>query len=135
FSAIKTAASGLQAQAQRLAIVTQNIANKDIPTDNANKLPYLKKRIFFKNELDRKTGANTVKAYRISDDTTSPLNLKWDPTHPAARPDGYLTYPNINETIEIADFAEAKNSYNANLNVLSSTKNIILEALKIISDK
>jgi flagellar basal-body rod protein FlgC len=63
----------------------------------------------------------------IRDDTEP--NLKYDPKHPDANKDGYVSYPNINPVVEMADLVEATRAYQANVAAFESTKNMAQSAI------
>ncbi|MCQ2914293.1 MAG: flagellar basal body rod protein FlgC [Alphaproteobacteria bacterium] len=127
----KIAASGMKAQSQRLRVISENLANADSLAKVSGGQPYRRKILTFRNELDKATGADMVKVGRVSKDY-SQLNRKYDPTHPAADRDGYVLLPNVDPLIETVDMKEAQRSYEANLNVISVSKDMQSKTLDII---
>lgn len=125
------ASSGMKAQAQRLRVISENLANADSLAKTPGGLPYRRKTVTFRNELDRATGAELVKIGRVSRDR-SPLERKYDPTHVAAGADGYVLLPNVNPLIETMDMKEAQRTYEANLNVISVSKDMMTKTLDLI---
>ena len=115
------AASGMKAQAQRLRVISENLANADSLSKTPGGQPYRRKTVTFRNELDRATGAELVKVGRVSRDRGQ-LERKYDPGHEAAGADGYVLLPNVNPLVETMDMKEAQRTYEANLNVISNTK-------------
>src|SRR5215813_4528097 len=99
-NAMSIGASGMRAQATRLRVVAENMANADtaIGADGVN--PYRRRLVNFKNELDRATGAKLVKVSDISLDR-SDYKLDYNPTHPNADPDGYVRMPNVDVMVEM----------------------------------
>ena len=63
---------------------------------------------------------------------SSALPLRYEPTHPAADETGHVSYPNVNPLIELMDMREAQRSYEANLNVVSSTRRMLMRTLDIL---
>lgn len=115
----RTASSGMQAQSQRLRIIAENMANAD-STGSANGAdPYRRRTVTFVEVEDAVTGAALVEVQEISDDPT-PFRLRLDPSHPAADAGGYVKLPNVDPLIELANMREAARSYEANLNMLET---------------
>ncbi|MBP3402456.1 MAG: flagellar basal body rod protein FlgC, partial [Alphaproteobacteria bacterium] len=96
------AASGMKAQAQRLRVISENLANADSLSKTPGGQPYRRKTVTFRNELDRATGAELVKVGRVSRDRGQ-LERKYDPGHEAAGADGYVLLPNVNPLVETMD--------------------------------
>ena len=124
------AASGMKAQAQRLRVISENLANADSLSKTPGGQPYRRKTVTFRNELDRATGAELVKVGRVSRDRGQ-LERKYDPGHEAAGADGYVLLPNVNPLVETMDMKEAQRTYEANLNVISTSKEMRAKALDL----
>ena len=73
--------------------------------------------------LTVKSDRKRVKVDRIVPDAAD-FKLNYDPHHPAANSDGYVMLPNVNPLIEATDMREASRSYEANLNVMETTKSM-----------
>lgn len=127
----KIAASGMKAQSQRLRVISENLANADSLAKTPGGQPYRRKTVTFRNELDRATGAELVKVGRVSRDRGQ-LERKYDPTHEAADADGYVLLPNVNPLVETMDMKEAQRTYEANLNVISVSKEMMSKTLDLI---
>lgn len=125
------AASGMKAQAQRLRVISENLANADSLSKTPGGQPYRRKTVTFRNELDRETGAELVKIGRVSRDRGQ-LERKYDPGHEAAGADGYVLLPNVNPLVETMDMKEAQRTYEANLNVISTSKEMMSKTLDLI---
>jgi flagellar basal-body rod protein FlgC len=87
--------------------------------------------ITFKNSLDRATGLDTVRTNKVVEDK-SEFVKKFDPNHPAADQDGYVQTPNVNTLIEMMDMREAQRSYEANLNVIKSSKAMLNSTIDVL---
>jgi flagellar basal-body rod protein FlgC len=125
------ASTGMRAQATRLRVVSENMANAESLPRTPDALPYRRKVVMFKNVLDRATDANLVKVDRVDVDR-SDFNKKFDPKHPAADRDGYVLSPNVNPLVEIMDMREAQRSYEANLNVINTSKAMIQRTVEML---
>lgn len=128
---IAIAASGLKAQAGRMRVAAENIANADSTAARPGANPYRRKVATFRTEMDRALGANVIGLGRISTDP-SEFRSKYEPGHPAADANGYVKYPNVNALIETTDMREAQRSYEANLNVIGATRRMIAKTLEIL---
>lgn len=128
---IAIAASGLRAQASRMRVIAENIANADSTAQQPGGDPYRRKITSFRHALDRTLGAQIVGLARVQADT-SPFRLKYQPGHPAADANGYVKYPNVNTLVEITDMREAQRSYEASLNVIGATRRMIQRTLDIL---
>jgi flagellar basal-body rod protein FlgC len=128
---IAIAASGLRAQAGRMRVISENIANADSTAPRAGADPYRRKIPTFRTEVDRALEAKMVAMGRVRSDP-SDFRTKYEPGHPAADANGYVKYPNVNSLIEMTDMREAQRSYEANINVIGATRRMIQRTLDIL---
>jgi flagellar basal-body rod protein FlgC len=128
---IALATSGLRAQAGRMRVIAQNIANADSTGSRAGADPYRRKMPTFSSELDRDLDARVVSLGKIANDPTA-FTIKHQPGHPAANANGDVKYPNVNELVEMMDMREAQRSYEANLNVITATRTMVQRTLDIL---
>ncbi|MBF0246785.1 MAG: flagellar basal body rod protein FlgC [Alphaproteobacteria bacterium] len=128
---LRISAAGMKVQGTRLRVVSENVANADSLPSSPGELPYRRKVITFKNELDRSIGVNTVRVDRVQTDLSN-YRQRYDPSHPAAGPDGYILAPNVNSLVEMMDLKEAQRSYEANLNVLKSSKSMLQNTIGLL---
>ena len=125
------ATSGLRAQAGRMRVISENIANADSTAPTAGGEPYRRKVPTFVNQLDRVLDAKTVSMGAIKRDQ-SDFRTKYEPSNPAADANGYVKYPNVNPLVEMTDMRDAQRSYEANLNIISATRRMIQRTLDIL---
>ena len=128
---ISIAASGLRSQAGRMRVIAENIANADSTAQKPGADPYRRKVPTFRAEIDRTVDATVVGLGRIRTDS-SEFRSKYEPGHPAADPNGYVKYPNVNSLIEMTDLKEAQRSYEANLNVIGATRRMLQRTIEIL---
>jgi flagellar basal-body rod protein FlgC len=128
---ISIAASGLRAQAGRMRIISENIANADSTAQKPGADPFRRKIPTFRSEMDRALDARVVALGPVRNDP-SDFQTKYQPGHPAADSNGYVKYPNVNPLIEMTDMREAQRSYEANLNVIGATRRMIQRTLDIL---
>ncbi|MER2507595.1 flagellar basal body rod protein FlgC [Amaricoccus sp.] len=117
-------ASGMRAQAARVRLGSENIANADTPG-------YRRKTVSFEEAYARPGEPVTV--------TTSPVMLDqsdltqiYDPTNPLANDEGYYTSSNVDLVIEIADAREANRSYEANLRMFDQARQMASSLLGLL---
>ena len=125
------ATSGLRAQAGRMRVISENIANADSAALTAGGEPYRRKIPSFRSARDRTPDAQGVTLGRIRTDQSA-FRVKNEPGNPAADPAGNVRYPNVNPLIEMTDMREAQPSYEANLNIISATRRMIQRTLDIL---
>jgi flagellar basal-body rod protein FlgC len=125
------ATSGLRAQAGRMRVISENIANADSTASSAGGDPYRRKVPTFSSALDRALDAKVVALGRIKPDNSA-FRVKYEPSNPAADASGNVKYPNVNPMIEMTDMRDAQRSYEANLNVIGATRRMIQRTLDIL---
>jgi flagellar basal-body rod protein FlgC len=128
---ISIAASGLRAQAGRMRVIAENIANADSTAKTAGADPYRRKIPTFQSEIDRTLDARVVSMGRLKTDQTD-FQSKYQPGHPAADGTGHVKYPNVNSLVEMTDMREAQRSYEANINVIGATRRMIAKTIEIL---
>ncbi len=128
---LRISAAGMKAQGTRLRVVSENVANADSLPTTPGEDPYRRKVVTFRNELDRAIGVDTVRVDRIKGDMGN-FKKRFDPSHPAAGPDGYVLAPNVNTLVEMSDMREAQRSYEANLNVIKSSKSMLQRTIGLL---
>jgi flagellar basal-body rod protein FlgC len=128
---IAVAASGLKGQAGRMRVIAENLANADSSPERAGTDPYRRKIVTFQGKLDRELDAQVVELGRVTRDRSA-FRTKLEPGHPAADATGQVKMPNVNSLIESMDMREAQRSYEANLNVISSTRRMLQRTIDIL---
>ena len=125
------AASGLRAQAGRIRVISENIANADSTAQSAGGDPYRRKVPTFSSALDRTLDAKVVALGKVATDPSA-FRLRYEPNNPAADAAGNVKYPNVNSMVEMTDMRDAQRSYEANVNVISATRRMIQRTLDIL---
>lgn len=118
------ASSGMDAQATRLRIVSENIANADTPG-------YRRKLISFEEMVTRADDPRAVATGRVSLDRAD-LERVYDPAHPLADEGGYHDGSNVEVMIEIADAREAQRSYEANLRMFDQSRKMLTSLFELL---
>ena len=129
FNSMRISASGLSAERLRMDTITSNMTNATTTRGKDGK-PYVRKVAVFQESLDNEKGLNGVKAVGILEDK-SPLRTVFDPSHPDANKEGYVTMPNVNVLNEMADMISASRSYEANVDTLNASKSMFMKSLEI----
>ena len=141
FDAFNISSSGMTAQRLRMDIIADNIANADTTRTSdgstyRRKIPIFqaKEELSFKKRLKATLGATTggqgVKVINISEDQ-SPFKLIFNPGHPDANEDGYVTMPNVNIVTEMVDMIDAARAFEANITALNTYKSMAMKAIEI----
>jgi len=129
--ASRIAAFGMKAQAKRLRVVSENMANADSLSRTPGGEPYRRKIVTFRNELDRDLEVDVVRVRRTVRDMTD-FGREYRPGHPAADDQGYVMTPNVNPLIEVMDMREAQRSYEANLHVVSMSREMLAKTIELL---
>jgi flagellar basal-body rod protein FlgC len=132
-AALKVAASGLEAQSMRMRVVSENLANAQSTGATPGSDPYQRKTIAFSAELDRLTGASMMEVDRIGRDN-APFRVEYEPDHPAADASGYVKMPNVNMMVELADMREASRSYEADLQIVKNSRQMISMTIDLLKN-
>lgn len=145
FTAFDICASGMTAQRLRTDIISQNIANVST-TRTSDGGPYVRKTVVFtekninsfQNVLLSNMGTrgggvagSGVKVSRIVEDTESAMNMVYEPSHPDADENGYVTYPNVNVITEMTNLIDASRAYEADVTAFSAAKAMASKGLEV----
>ena len=130
-SAMSSAASGLRAQTVRIRVSAENLANANSTGQTAGEDPYQRKAPVFKAYLDTASDTNRVKVTGVRADTSA-FPVKYDPSHPAADENGMVKLPNVSALVEMTDMREAQRAYEANLNVVETSRSMLLSAVDLL---
>ncbi len=142
FQAFDIAASGLTAQRFRMDVIAENIANVNTTRDEDGETYRRKVVTFeeknlrpmsFKDTLDYITSykGNGVKVTKVTRDYESDLIMEYDPSHPDADENGYVTYPNVNIVTEMTNLIDASRGYEANATAFNASKAIAMRGLEM----
>jgi len=123
-AAMASAVQGMKAQSFRLRIVSENLSNVD--TNG-----YQRKQVSFQNQFDTKTGSNVLSVGNVTLDQSSGESV-YDPAHPLADQQGYVTMSNVDMMIELSDAREASRSYEANLTTFNQARQMYSGLLDLI---
>lgn len=143
FDSFNVNASGLTAQRYRMDVISQNVANAQT-TRTEDGTPYVRKVVTFEEKqgsfgtfssiFGEKTSRfkpHGVKVAGTYDDTSTEGNMVYDPAHPDADENGYVTYPNVNIITEMTNLIDASRSYEANATAFDASKSMALKGLQM----
>jgi len=146
FSAFNVNASGMTAQRYRMDIISENVANANT-TRTEDGTPYRRKIVTFTEKGNQTTFSkvlghtsagytgNGVKVSRVYEDTKTEMNKVYDPSHPDADENGYVTYPNVNIVTEMTNLIDASRAYEANATAFNASQSMALKGLELIRNQ
>jgi flagellar basal-body rod protein FlgC len=129
FNVFNISGSAMSAQSQRLNTVASNLANADSAT-SANGKPYKAKQVVFSAVPSQSPDASGVKVKEVIEDN-SPAKIVYDPKHPLANEEGYVTMPNVNVTEEMVNMISASRAYQNNVETMNAAKSMLMKTLTI----
>lgn len=141
FQAFDISATGMTAQRFRTDIIAENVANVNT-TRTENGDPYRRKIVTFQEKdvtpfsdvlqgtRQQYTG-NGVKVVSVSEDDSTDFIMKYDPSHPDADENGYVSYPNVNIITEMTNLIDASRAYEANTTAFDASKAMAQAGLQI----
>ena len=129
FNIFNVAGSAMSAQGQRLNTVASNIANADSTTSSTGET-YRAKQVVFEAVPTADPAAAGVKVQQVVEDQ-SPLKKVYDPKHPQADEQGYVTMPNVNVVEEMVNMISASRSYQTNVETMNAAKTMLLKTLTL----
>ncbi len=143
FQSFNISATGMTAQQFRADIIAENLANVNTTRTDAG-TPYRRKVVSFQekgvNRFDRyltesrKRGShigNGVKVVEVGEDDTTEFIMEYDPAHPDADENGYVSYPNVNLVTEMTNLIDASRAYEANITAFEAGKSMAQAGLQI----
>lgn len=129
FNIFDIAGSAMAAQSQRLNVVASNLANAE-SASGPDGQPYKAKQVVFETTPAPGQVGQGVKVGAVVEDAR-PMRVVYDPAHPMANGEGYVTLPNVNPVEEMVNMISASRSYQNNVEVLNTSKSLLLRTLTI----
>jgi flagellar basal-body rod protein FlgC len=146
FDAIDASGSGLSAERLRMDVTSENLANAQT-TKGADGRPYRRKEVVLQQagasgssfssvlaSMQGAGGAKSVNGVRVSGivEDSSALKRLYDPGHPDADKDGYVTMPNVNTVTEMTDLISSSRAYEANVTAMQTAKTMFSKTLDLL---
>jgi len=129
--AMMISAAGMKSQGTRMRVISENLANANSVAPAPGVDPYRRKVVTFVNTLDEELGVTRVKVNNVSFDQ-SDFGMRYEPGHPAADENGYIKTPNVNGLVEAMDMKQSQRSYEANLNSIEVSKNMMMRTIDLL---
>lgn len=131
FPTLDVSATGMHVQTVRLNTIASNMANVDSISSNSDET-YRSKQPVFKTILNEETG-RPAGGVMIDDivESEAPAIMEYNPNHPMADEDGYIYRPNVNVVEEMANMMDASRTYETNIEVMNTTKQILLKTIQM----
>ncbi|WP_022949439.1 flagellar basal body rod protein FlgC [Methylohalobius crimeensis] len=134
FDIFNIAGSGMSAQMLRLNLTASNLANADSVSSSIEQT-YKSRQPVFAAQLQNTTAghSNTVAGVEVKGivESPAPLQMEYAPHHPRANEDGYIFKPNVNPVEEMTNMIAASRSYQNNIEMLNTTKELMLQTLRM----
>lgn len=142
FQNFDIAASGMTAQRFRMDTIAENIANVNTTRTEKNGGPYRRKIVTFaEKELNpsftdvlsyaRAFKGNGVKVISVTEDYETDLIMEYDPSHPDADENGYVSYPNVNTVTEMTNLIDSSRAYQANVTAFGAMKDVVQQGISL----
>jgi flagellar basal-body rod protein FlgC len=129
-TAVSVSASGLRAQALRMRLIAENLANSDSIARTPGGDPYRRRVASFAAEVERSSRSG-VRVEAIDSDQ-APFEKAYRPGSPAADARGYVKLPNVNSLVETADMKAAQRAYEANLGAIEAARTLTMRTIDLL---
>lgn len=145
FDGLNVSATGLSAERTRMDVIANNLANSQT-TRTENGQPFRRQEVVlqsnsqtFASVLNKEVASRVqpggapggVRVVEVAEDPT-PNRRVYDPGHPDADADGYISLPNVNPVTEMVDLIAASRSYEANINAMQTAKQMFSKSLDLL---
>ena len=145
FDALNISASALSAERQRSEVAATNLANVDTTHTNAGKVPFRRQEVVlaanswpqFRALLSNASMSSgrvqpgSVRLTQVVEDKSAPIR-RYEPSHPDADKDGYVSYPNINPVQEMVDLMGSVRAYQLNASAVNASKQMIQQSIDLL---
>ena len=125
------AASGMRSQTDRMKVIAENIANANSTSPVKGGDPYRRKIATVTQNFDSELGATLVNPGKPLPDK-SDFKSQYDPGNPTADSQGYVKLPNVDSLVEIMDMRDAQRSYEADLQMLDTSKQMMAKTVDLL---
>ncbi|MFT4099900.1 MAG: flagellar basal body rod protein FlgC [Burkholderiaceae bacterium] len=126
---LSVSSSAVMAESQRLNVVASNLANAD-SVAGPDGQPYKARQVVFQTQTGVPAGQAGVRVSNLVEDQT-PAKRDYDPTHPLADAEGYVTQSNVNVVEEMVNMMSASRSYQNNVEVMNTAQQLMVKTLQL----
>ena len=130
FDVFDLAGSGMQAQSLRLNVTASNLANAESVATEPNGAYKARHPVFSSYMLDRSDASSAVRVLGVVESTAPPVQ-RYEPNHPLANEQGYVYASNVNPIQEMVNMLSASRSFQSNVEVINTTKELLLGTLRL----
>lgn len=131
FNIFDVAGSGMSAQSVRLNTTASNLSNADSVSSSINQTYKARHPVFSTLLNDQMDEASAGVQVLGIVESQAPLRMEYEPNHPQANQAGYIFRPNVNVVEEMANMISASRSYQTNVEVLNTSKQLMLKTLTL----
>jgi flagellar basal-body rod protein FlgC len=133
FSALDVSNSALSAESYRLNVVASNLANANSAGSSTGQTYRAREVVFAAQPLNSGGATAGVSGVQVAGvvEKSGPLNMVYDPDNPLADKQGYVSYPNVNPVDEMVNMISASRAYQADVNVMNTTKTLLSKTLTL----
>jgi flagellar basal-body rod protein FlgC len=135
-AAISASASALSAERTRIEVAVSNMANAD-STRSANGEPYRRRDVVLASDpvttFDGALGQASATGVKVADVVADQgeFQRRYEPSHPDADADGFVSLPNVDQSQEMVDMLSAARAYQANLAAIGMIRDLVAKALEL----
>lgn len=131
FNVFDVAGSGMSAQSVRLNTTASNLSNAESVSSSVNQTYKARHPIFATLLNDQMDEASAGVQVLGIVESQAPLKVEYEPNHPMANKEGYIFRPNVNMVEEMANMISASRSYQTNVEILNTSKQLMLKTLSL----
>ena len=124
------AGSAMNAQSVRLSTIASNMANADSVSGNPDDVFRAKQPVFRAEAINGEPALAGVSVVEVRENQSAPLK-RYEPGHPLADAQGYVYAPDVDPVAQMVDLISASRSYQANVEVFNSAKELALATLNM----
>jgi flagellar basal-body rod protein FlgC len=132
FNIFDVAGSALSAQSVRLNVTSSNLANAE-SASSSTEGTYRARHPVFQTLMNQARGDGSAVGVKIGGiiESSAPLRTQYAPDHPLADGKGYIHLPNVNVVEEMANMISASRTYQSNLEIMNTSKQLMLRTLTL----
>lgn len=132
FNIFDIAGTGMSAQSLRLNTTASNLANADSVSSSVNEVYRARQPVFSAvlNEAQEGYKKGSVQVHGVTE-SQAPVRTEYNPTHPLANDDGYVFHSNVDPISEMANMMSASRSYQNNVEIANTSKQLLLRTLQL----